>query len=100
MALVAISVDDVDTNRGLVAKLGLAYPVLADVSLAVTRSFGVEDRENQIAWPAIFVIARDRRIRWRWLADDYRERIPAAELLERLDALPTPQGEDGRKSPP
>jgi len=44
----------------------------------------VEDPENQIAWPAIFVVARDGKVRWRSLAEVYKVR-PAVEVV--LEAL-------------
>ncbi len=83
----AISVDSVATNRHLAEGLGLAFPILADPDRGVARAYGVEDAENAIAWPAIFVVDRDGTIAWRWLADTYRERIPTAELLRAVDAL-------------
>lgn len=86
--LAAISVDSVATNRHLADGFGLTFPILADPPRAVMRAYGVEDAENEIAWPAIFVIGRDGKVAWRWLADTYRERIPTAEVLRDLDALP------------
>jgi alkyl hydroperoxide reductase subunit AhpC len=50
----------------------------------VIRAYGVEDAENEIAWPAIFIVGRDGKVRWRSLAETYPVR-PAAEVV--LDAL-------------
>jgi hypothetical protein len=45
------------------------------------KAFGIFDPENEIAWPSIFLIEQDRTVSWRWLADIYRERPPAADVL-------------------
>ncbi len=50
------------------------------------RAYGVE--AGEVARPAIFVVGRDRKVAWRWLSDSYKERIPAADVLRALDALP------------
>lgn len=90
VTVVAISVDPVAVNRHLADTLGLTFTVLADPTRAATRAFGVEDAENEIAWPAIFVVDRDGTVAWRWLADGYRERIATPEVARALDALPLP----------
>ena len=53
-----------------------------------TRAYGVEDAENSVAWPAIFVIAPDGKIAWRSLAQTYKVRAGVDEILKALDALP------------
>lgn len=73
-------------NRALAERLGLSYRLLADPDRAVMRAFGVE--AGEIARPAIFVVGRDREVVWRWLSDSYRERIPAADVVRALDAIP------------
>ena len=51
------------------------------------KAFGVWDPENEIAWPAIFVVEKDRTISWRWLADAYQERPPAGDVVAAVEAL-------------
>ena len=58
--------------------------MLSDVDLKVIRAYGVEDAENGIAWPAIFIVGMDGRVKWRSLAETYPER-PAPEVV--LEAL-------------
>ena len=79
--MVAISVDTPEESKPLVEKLGLQFPVLADVNLAVARRFGVVDQENGIAWPAIFLIGRNGRVTWRSLSETYKVRASVAEIL-------------------
>lgn len=52
----------------------------------MAKSFGVVDEENGIAWPAVFVIGKDRRIAWRSISETYTKRPSADELLGHLDA--------------
>jgi peroxiredoxin len=78
--LVAISVDPPERSKALAERLGVTFPVLSDVDLKVVRAYGVEDGENGIAWPAIFVVGTDGAIRWRSLAETYPER-PASEVV-------------------
>lgn len=80
VALIAISVDTVEKSRPLVKKLGLTFPVLSDPALVATRAYGVDVREAGIAWPAIFIVGRDRTIGFRSLKPNYKER-PATEVI-------------------
>ncbi len=51
----------------------------------------MEDAENGIAWPALFLIASDGRIAWRSLAQTYQVRAGPEEILRALDSLPHPK---------
>ena len=82
--LIAISVDPPEKSSQLAAKLGIDFPLLADLDRSTIRTYGVEDAENGVAWPAIFIVAPDGSIRWRSLAETYKER-PTSEVI--LDAL-------------
>ena len=50
------------------------------------RAYGVEDQENGIAWPAIFIVGRDGKVRWRSLAETFKVRPTSEVVLEALDA--------------
>ncbi len=82
--MVAISVDPPETSKELAARLGVTFPLLSDQELATIRAFGVEDAENSIAWPAIFIVAPDGTVRWRSLAETYKERPTSEVVLEGL----------------
>lgn len=74
------------TNRALVDKLGLGFPVLSDPDGAASRAFGVFDGENEIAWPAVYIVDPSGTIVQRWLADTYQVRIETSAIL--ADLLP------------
>ncbi len=65
-------------------KLGVTFPLLSDESRATIRTFGVEDAENGISWPAIFILDREGKIVWRSLAQTYKRRATAAAILDAL----------------
>ncbi len=54
------------------------------MDLRVIRAYGVEDAENRIAWPVIFIVGKDGHVKWRSLAETYPVR-PAPEIV--LEAL-------------
>lgn len=86
-ALVAIAVDPPAVSDKLAAHLELGYPLASDEDGAVMKGFGIFDPENEIAWPSIWVIEKDRTISWRWLADVFMERPPASEVLTAVEAV-------------
>jgi peroxiredoxin len=79
--LVAISVDPPAVSDKLAAGHGFTFPIAADEDGAVMKAFGVFDPENEIAWPSIFVIEKDRTVSWRWIADVYMKRPPASDVV-------------------
>jgi peroxiredoxin len=91
--LVAVSVDSVERNRGVVEKLGLTFPVLSDPGLAAVDAFGLRHRGGNpfplegdsadISRPAVYVIDGGA-IRWRGLTDSYRVRMDPDEILAAL----------------
>jgi peroxiredoxin len=82
--VVAISVDPPVRALMLAKKLKVEFPVLSDPSRDVIRGYGVDDADNEIAWPAIFIVDPMGVVRWRSLAETYPVR-PAADVV--LDAL-------------
>ena len=48
----------------------------------------MEDAENGVAWPSIFLIASDGRIAWRSLSQTYKVRAGPEEILKALEGLP------------
>jgi peroxiredoxin len=82
---VAISVDSPATSAQLAKKLGVTFPLLSDESRAAIRAFGVEDAENSISWPAIFIVDKNGKIAWRSLSETYKIRALPKQIL---DALP------------
>lgn len=77
-----------EQNKDLATELRLVFPLLSDRDLNALRAWGVADEENGIAWPALYVVDQSGRIAWRSLAETYKKRPAAAEVLSALDALP------------
>ena len=77
--------DPVDRSKALGEKLGVRFPLLSDPKREVIRAYGVEDQENGIAWPAIFIVGRDGNVRWRSLAETFKVRPTSEVVLDALD---------------
>ena len=78
----AISVDDLEDSKALADKLALSFPLVSDADRALTKAFGLYDARNDIAWPAVFVLAADGKVAWRSFEDTYKERVPIDEIIE------------------
>ncbi len=84
--VVAISPDAVERNRAVAERLGLDFPILADVDLEATRAFGVLHAGGgpdgrAIPRPATFIIANSV-VRWRNLTTNFRIRPRVRQVLE------------------
>jgi peroxiredoxin len=88
-SLVAVSVDSLQRSQVLARRLHITFPLLADPDLVAVRGYGVEDAQNEIAWPAVFVVAKSGRIAWRSLSETYRiqDRPASATILRILEQL-------------
>jgi peroxiredoxin len=82
--LLAISVDPVPRSRALAEELRLPFPLLADEDVTVTHAYGVFDEDNDVAWPAIFVVAPDGTVAWREVSESYKIRPPPPRILAAL----------------
>jgi peroxiredoxin len=81
---VAISVDLPPTSAELAKKLGVTFPLLSDEGRATIRAFGIEDAENGISWPAIFIVDATGKVVWRSLAQTYKIRAMPGQILAAL----------------
>ena len=85
VGLVAVSVDPVEQNRALIDKLLLPFPVLSDPQSQVIREWGVlNEKERDIARPAIFGIRKDHSIGYRYVGEDFADRPDDDELFNGL----------------
>ena len=82
--MVAISVDTPVKSAALAQKLSLTLPLLSDPSLGGIRAYGVEDADNGIAWPTLFIVAPDGTVRWHAPAESVGKRPDAATVLDEL----------------
>jgi peroxiredoxin len=108
--LVAVSPQTPDNSLSTAEKNELAYPVLSDVGLHVTRAYGLafdlpselvelyQRRNNDLVkwngeggWslpiPATYVIGHDARIALAHVDPDYRDRLEPEAVLARLRTL-------------
>jgi peroxiredoxin len=80
--LVAISVDDAARSEPLREELGLKFPLLGDTTREVVKAYDLFNRREKggIAFPAAFVIDRERVVRFRAL-EEVASRVNVEELL-------------------
>jgi peroxiredoxin len=80
--------------RRYVEETGLPFNILIDESRSVAKAYGVWHRAGLDAWniarPAVFLIARDRSIRYSFVGTSQREFPSQSEILARIDALGGP----------
>jgi peroxiredoxin len=69
LAAAALSVDTPERSRAVAVELGLPFPLLCDPERRVVAAYGVFNRGEKggIAYPATFVLDRERRVRFRSL---------------------------------
>ena len=86
--LVAISVDDAERAETVRQELGIKFPLLCDTSREVVKKYGLlnSGEKGGIAFPASFVIDRDRVVRFRAL-EQVASRINVDHLLELVREL-------------
>lgn len=86
--LIAISVDDAARAEPVRQELGIKFPLLCDTSREVVKKYGLlnSGEKGGIAFPASFVIDRDRVVRFRAL-EDVASRVSVDQLLELVREL-------------
>ena len=68
--------------------VGADYPVLADATQYVTKTYEVYNLLNDnVAAPATFIIRPNGRIAWRHIAEDIVDRPTSTEILAQIDRL-------------
>ena len=85
--ITAVCVDSPAQNRAMISKLLLPFRILSDPDgeLAIQR-YGVWNEEGRIAIPALFVVAKDRTIRYTYVGQDFADRPGDEEVLDALEA--------------
>ena len=86
--LVAISVDDAARAEPVRQELGIKFPLLCDTRREVVKKYGLlnSGEKGGIAFPASFVIDRERVVRFRAL-EDVASRVSVDQLLELVREL-------------
>jgi peroxiredoxin len=83
--VVAIAVDPPERAEAVRRQLALNFPILCDTKRKVVRAWNVFEPEQfgGIAKPAVFVVDRDRRVRFASI-DREAVRVPAAAVADFL----------------
>jgi peroxiredoxin len=86
-SLVAVSVDAPAASEAVRAHLGLPFPILCDTERRVVRDWDIYNAREKggIAKPAVFIIDRDRAVRYA-AVDTVIKRVAAAEIVCLLQA--------------
>lgn len=85
VSLAGISVDPVENNHAMVAKLLLPFPLLSDPDGRVIKQWGVwSDGDGGIAMPAIFAIRSDGSLGWKYVGRDFADRPTDDEVFDSL----------------
>ncbi len=81
----AISMDAVGDARGMAELTMAAFPVLADPDGKTTRGYGIYNLlGDKVAAPSVFVVSRDRRVRWNYIGDSVADRPTPEQVLSAL----------------
>lgn len=76
--------DSPTLSAALVKRLNLDFPILADETRSVTRAYGLHDAENDVAWPAVYIVGNNGLVVWRWVGTSYKKRPTVDDLLAAL----------------
>jgi len=79
--ILAISTDTIENSKRTKEEFDIQYPVLSDPEADVIRDYGVYSWEEDIAFPATFIIDREGIIRWQSPVIGERE-YPDTILME------------------
>ena len=100
VGVIAVSVDDPSRSEPVRQSLGLPFLLLCDPGRELVQAWDLHNREEMggIAYPAVFVMDRDRRVLYRSL-DRTQTRVSAGGVLAflRARAAGTPPPEPARE---
>jgi peroxiredoxin len=101
LGLVAVSVDEPGRSRALEEQLKLPFELLSDADREVVQAYGIFNREEKggIAYPATFVLDRDRTVRFRSLDRTVTRVDPAALFAFLRNGLSSASSEATAKRP-
>ena len=91
--LAGISADSLAHCAQLRKKLSLRFPLLSDPKLEVIKSYGVAQKDQDVAVPSIFIVSRNGQIVYRYVGESISDRPDPEKVLA---AVPPPP----KKPPP
>jgi len=89
--VVAISADEVDLARSAAAEARLPFRIVSDPTLTIIDRFGLrhvdEPKGRSISRPAIFVLDRNRIVRYLYVGEHSRDRPAIGAILLALESI-------------
>lgn len=82
-----LSPDAADRQEKMRQDMNLAYPVLVDADLEVTKSFGLLNDKGNLPHPAALTIDKDGKVTWLRVDENYTQRPSVDELRTALEGL-------------
>jgi len=92
--VVAVCVDSVEKNRGVVRQQKLDFPILSDTNLMATDAYGLRHKlgnpmeGRDISRPAVFILDNQGIVRWHHLTDNWRVRVRPETIVQQLANVP------------
>lgn len=88
--VLAISVDPPETNRDVVERLKLPFPILSDVGAKVIADFGVlhaqaGPNQTDIAIPSYVLVGMDGRVLWKRVATRFQDRPDPRDVVAAVE---------------
>lgn len=88
----AVAPQEKAVNEALRQRRSLPFPILADADLAVIRAWGLfndrDPKQRLIPYPAAYLLDKQRRVYWRRLSLETRDRPTPADILAALEEIP------------
>ena len=89
--VLAISADPVDKAKKMVEGNELPFDILSDENAETITAYGLLFHEplgrGDIALPANFLVDRDGKVAWRWIAKRVQDRADPAAVLAAVEQL-------------
>lgn len=90
--LLLVSRDAATDSQRVVKNLALPFEILVDADMSTIRAYGVLHAKGgpdggDVALPSHFIISRDGRVRWRFIATRVQDRPDLAHALAALRGL-------------
>ena len=85
--ILAISTDSLEDTAGIVAGIGIEFPVLYNTEGDVPRAYGVFNHFGDgLATGSVFLVDLDGNVAWKSIYSGVYDLITSAEILAAIDA--------------
>jgi peroxiredoxin len=82
--VIALSAGSAREASELATQLGVAFPLLPDTDLVITKAYGVQEAGKPHPRPATFVLDENRKVVYRHVGTSAADRPPLDEILAAL----------------